>query len=72
MTARRLSDGFPIHGSIWNRDDGQVEMVVEGDSEGIAGFLRMIHGEFGEMIRDVDDQVEPIGGESLKGFTIRY
>jgi acylphosphatase len=72
MTARRLSSAFPITGYVWNRDDGRVELVVEGEPEILDSYLRAVHREFGDMIRDIREETEQAGGESLAGFTIRY
>jgi acylphosphatase len=72
MTARRLSSAYPISGYVRNQDDGRVELVVEGDPETLASYLLAVHREFGDMIRDIREQNEPSGGESLAGFTIRY
>jgi acylphosphatase len=72
MTARRLSTGFTVSGYVQNRDDGRVELVVEGESESVASYLQAVHREFGDMIRDIREETEPDGGESLAGFTIRY
>jgi len=72
MTARRLSSAYPILGYVRNRDDGRVELVVEGEPEILSSYLRALHHEFGDMIRDIHEESEPSGGESLAGFTIRY
>ena len=72
MTARRLSSAFPVSGFVRNMEDGRVELVVEGEPESLASYLEAVHREFGDMIRDIQEDVEPVGDEALAGFTIRY
>ena len=72
MTARRLSSGFTVSGYVRNQEDGGVELVVEGEPDVVASYLKAIHREFGNMIRDIREEPEQTGGESLAGFTIRY
>jgi acylphosphatase len=72
MTARRLSSAYPVSGYVRNQDDGRVELVVEGEPEILNSYLQAVHREFGDMIRDFQEENEPIGEESLAGFTIRY
>lgn len=72
MTARRLSSSYPISGYVRNQADGRVEMVVEGEPDILSSYLQAVHREFGDMIRDIQEERQPSGGESLAGFTIRY
>ena len=72
MTARRLSSAFPVSGFVRNMEDGRVELVVEGEPESLASYLEAVHREFGDMIRDIQEDAEPVGDEELAGFTIRY
>lgn len=72
MTARRLASGFPLSGFVRNLQDGRVELVAEGDPESLVSYLQAILREFGDMIRDVREVSEPVEGEKLAGFTIRY
>jgi acylphosphatase len=72
MTARRLSSALPVSGYVRNQPDGRVEMVVEGEPEILSSYLQAVHHEFGDMIRDIDEVVEPPDGEPFVGFTIRY
>ncbi len=71
MTARRLALGFPLVGFVRNLDDGRVELVVEGDSADVSGFLKAIISEFGNSIRDQDESLEPVGVPPFAGFSIR-
>ncbi len=72
MTARRLSSSYPVSGYVRNQEDGKVEMVVEGEPDSLASYLHAIHREFGDMIRDIQEEMESADGEPLSGFTIRY
>ena len=72
MTSRRLSSAFPVSGYVRNLEDGRVELVVEGEPDALATYLHAVHREFGDMIRDIQEELEPPGDETLAGFTIRY
>ena len=72
LTARRLSSALPVSGYVRNQPDGRVEMVVEGEPEILSSYLQAVHREFGDMIRNIDEVVEPPDGEAFVGFTIRY
>jgi len=71
MTALRLASGLPVVGFARNLDDGRVELVVEGDSAVVSGFLGAILREFGDSIRDQDETLEPVGVPPFAGFSIR-
>jgi len=41
--AVREASARGITGRVWNRDDGAVEMVAEGDGESLASLERWLH-----------------------------
>ncbi|VVM04458.1 acylphosphatase [Methylacidimicrobium cyclopophantes] len=71
-TVARLARHFPLEGAIWNRRDGRVELVVEGEQSAIAGLL--------DAIRDTHlapwiDSVDVLWEEptnQLRGFSISW
>ncbi len=70
-TTRQLAEAFPVAGHVRNLSDGRVELLVEGESSSIAGFLDAVADAMGDNIHGslVDD--EPPGHPPLDGFTIR-
>lgn len=51
-TAKRLSRGFQIVGTVRNLDDGRVELVAEGDPAEIDRFQEALAREFQGYITD--------------------
>lgn len=64
--ARRLT------GRVWNRDDGAVEMIVEGDARGIDEFARWL--ERGPRMADVESVERNVvpGERRYRDFAIAY
>lgn len=68
----RLARNLPLAGSVWNRRDGRVELLVEGEESAIARLLREV-GEtrLASGIESVDAVWgEPVG--DLRGFVIGW
>jgi len=65
-SARRLT------GRVWNRDDGAVELVVEGDDRGLDEFRRWL--ERGPRMADVESvERTDLGGERrYRDFDVSY
>jgi len=42
-TAVREASSRGITGRVWNRDDGAVELVAEGDDDALASLERWLH-----------------------------
>lgn len=60
-----------LAGSVANRPDGRVEVVVEGDQEAVARFERRLYlGPPGARVEDVQVSNEAPGGRAHE-FTIR-
>lgn len=53
-----------------NRDDGSVELVAEGESEELDGFIGELEASLGDHIRGKQDQTYAASGE-FAGFDIR-
>lgn len=68
-TARSIAAGFPIAGFVRNLDNGDVELVVEGESDAVDRLLAAIDEQMASHIRGRDVHDEPPSG--LKGFEIR-
>jgi acylphosphatase len=72
FTARRLALGFAVAGFVRNLDDGQVELVAEGDAAEVGAFLDAVAREFGDKIRGVEVYQEPPGEPPFDDFSIRH
>jgi acylphosphatase len=61
-----------VTGRVWNRDDGAVEIVAEGDAETLAGLERWLHD--GPRMADVESvQRKDLPGERrYRDFQISY
>jgi acylphosphatase len=59
-------------GYVRNLDDGRVELLAEGESSVIDGFLEAIKAEFGVKIRGTASAREEVGQPPLEEFSIRY
>ncbi len=70
-TAMRLAGGFDVAGYVKNLPDGQVELLVEGDSEQVQAYLQALKDRMGAYIQNVHQEVCPANG-TLKGFDIRF
>ncbi len=72
MTARRLASAYPIAGHVRNQEDGGVELIVEGVPDDVSSYLTALQREFGTMINNIHEEIEPSSDEPCAGFTIRY
>ena len=70
-TTRRVADGYRVTGYVKNLPDGRVELVVEGESKVIAGFLAELTDKMGYFIRDTRTDVRTATGE-FQDFVIRF
>jgi acylphosphatase len=72
MAAKRLASGYAASGYVRNLSDGRVELVAQGEPDVVASFLRAVHREFGDMIRDIQVAQEAPDGGAPPGFSIHY
>jgi acylphosphatase len=69
-TAQGLAGGFAVAGYVRNLPDGRVELVVEGQSEQVKGFLAAIAKRMSGYIEEtVVAEETPVG---LSDFRIRF
>jgi acylphosphatase len=68
-TAIRIAENFDVTGCVRNLPDGDVELVVEGDSGQIDQFLAEISERFQGFIRSQTQQIAPPSGQ-FKSFTV--
>jgi acylphosphatase len=70
-TARRLAGRRPVAGYVRNLANGQVEIVVEGNSETLDAYLGDVAQRMGDCIADYDVEVGEATGE-FDAFDIRF
>lgn len=68
-TTRRRAESLGVAGSATNRDDGAVEVVVEGEPDAVESMVRFVREGPGRAdVSDVDvTEEEP---EGLSGFDV--
>ena len=70
MTSRALAREHPIAGWVRNREDGTVQMYVEGRPEDLERYLGALQGVMGRKIENTQvESGEPTG--RMQGFEIR-
>jgi acylphosphatase len=72
FTCQSLSRGYAVAGYVRNLPDGDVELVVEGESLELDRFFQVIQLEMSDYIRNVDICTLSDDSEPLTGFSIRY
>ncbi len=71
-TARGIASRLGLDGWARNLRDGRVEVVCEGEEQGLKAFLEKIKDEFpGHYINNVDISWEKPSHQT-KGFEIRF
>lgn len=68
---KELARGYDVLGTVRNRDDGTVELVVAGEGEEVTEFLRDLKEDspVAHHIKDArEEEIAPL--PDLKGFTI--
>ena len=61
-----------VTGRVWNREDGAVELVAEGDADALTSLERWLHQ--GPRMADVEsvDRVDLSGDRGYKDFQISH
>lgn len=70
-TTKDLARGYDVLGTVRNLPDGTVELIVAGEGDEVAGFLRDLRKDsaVAHHIREVtEEEIAPL--PDLKGFTI--
>jgi acylphosphatase len=70
FTTQHLAKAFPIGGYVRNQADGTVEVVVEGATDVVDGFLAAVAVKMAEYVTETT--VEDREPEGLNRFQIRY
>ncbi len=71
FTAERIALDLRLNGWVKNLTDGQVEVVLEGEEEGIKTFLNNVRNVMRVHIQKEDIQWESASGK-FKTFEIRF
>ncbi len=71
FTCQRLAAGFPVVGSVRNLPEGSVELVADGDSGAVAGFLAAVETAMGRKIHNVSPTPDDFPEASEDSFIIR-
>ncbi len=69
MTTLQLAEGLPLAGTVRNTDNGDVELIVEGDGVAIETLLERLREHFGTFIRTINQSTSRATG--LRGQGIR-
>ena len=69
-TAREFALQFGIRGWVRNCDDGTVEVVADGDSESLNGFLESLGSHMRRRILNTQQQRGELD-DSCQGFEVR-
>jgi acylphosphatase len=70
-TTRQLAQGRPLTGFVRNLPDGRVQLVVEGASGELDGFLAAIADRMSDHIRHAAIDVRPATSE-FTDFEVRH
>ncbi len=72
FTAQRLANQFAVAGSVRNLPDGRVELIAEGESAEVVGFLRSVENAMGAKIHSMTVTNEPLADPPDPDFSIRH
>ena len=70
FTAQHIAEGFAVSGFVRNLPDGRVEVLAEGPSEQVDGFLSALNQRMADYVDEVrvEDETPP----GVRGFRVRY
>jgi len=72
MTAMHLADDLALAGEVRNLEDGNVELVIEGDTAEIELLIKRLREHFGSFIRNVETENVPARGFIAPGVRISH
>jgi acylphosphatase len=70
-TVRALATGFAVTGYVRNLADGRVYLLVEGETDEVARFVRAIQKEMQHYIASTHETLGAAGGQ-FDSFDIRH
>ena len=71
-TAVREASRLGISGRVWNRDDGGVEVIAEGDDQALRSFQSWLNaGPRGARVSEVE-RIDLGGKQRYEGFNITW
>lgn len=71
-TTVHLAQDLPLSGEVRNRDDGSVELTLEGPPAAIDTLLARLREHFGSFLRTVDQHRATPTGNLPPGVRITY
>jgi acylphosphatase len=71
FAAHEIARGYDVTGYVRNLDDGQVELVAEGEPSEIDRLVAAIRHRMGQYVRNVEHQSDAATGEFHR-FEIRH
>ncbi len=69
-TVRALASGFAVSGYVRNLADGRVHLLVEGERNEVANFVRAVQKEMQRYISSIQEMAGPASGR-FDSFDIR-
>jgi acylphosphatase len=70
-TVRRMAESRGVRGWVRNREDGALEAVFEGSSDGVESLVRFCHegprGAVVDRVEAIEEEPERIEGFSIAG-----
>jgi acylphosphatase len=72
MTAIHLAADLPLSGTVRNLDDGDVEMIAEGESADIETLVERLREQFGSFIRSISQRSIIPTGRPGRGIRVIY
>jgi acylphosphatase len=70
MTSIHMAADLPLAGTVCNLDDGDVELVVQGDSGDIDTLVERLREQFGSFIRTITQRSTQPTGSPGRGIRV--
>jgi acylphosphatase len=72
MTAIQLAADLPLAGTVSNLEDGDVELIAEGESADIQALLERLREQFGSYIRTISQRSIIPTGRAGRGIRVLH